>query len=64
MLKKKCNEKFNKLIEKIANSSVDNNTSDFLVYSTTPLGDIARIFVSLVIIICLLNVAFVFFADY
>lgn len=61
-----CVEEINKLADKLITSSEynDDSINVFVYYSTTPLGGIARIFVSITILICLFNIVVTFFADY
>lgn len=54
-----CLENISKLADKIITNSesIDDSKNVFVFYSTTPLGDIARISVSIAILICLFNIA-------
>ena len=63
---KRYMEEVVKIADKIITSSESNNDSInvFVYYSTTPLGDIARIFMSIVILICLFNIVVVYYVDY
>jgi len=61
-----CLEKISKLADKISTSSEpnDNSINVFVYYSTTFLGDIARISVYIAFLICLLNIAVAYFAGF